>query len=249
MGLICELTNIPWLIYRLRYNKPLIETSTFYLFAFFCDYGISTSQILLFSWATIERHILIFHDRWISTKRKRFFVHYLPIITILFYCLVYFVLITFAPFCKDSFALFIAINVLTPCVFNNIVLGTWDILVHQVIPTLIIVIFSIALLIRVIWQKRGMNQQIQWRKHRKMTIQLLSISVLYLVCGSPFIIIAFAGHYGLSASVTTIPLQYAIVFRTYIILIFPFVCGGSLSELRKKCKRIVCWKRQNQIAA
>ena len=63
VGLIYELTTIPWLLYRLRYGNPWILTPIFYLFSYFFDYGLFSIQIILCAWATIERHILIFYDR------------------------------------------------------------------------------------------------------------------------------------------------------------------------------------------
>jgi hypothetical protein len=61
----------------------------------------------------------------------------------------------------------------------------WDILVNDMIPTIIIIVCSITLLLRVIYQKYQMRRPMRWRNYRKMTIQLLLISVLYLVIYIP----------------------------------------------------------------
>ncbi|CAF1154061.1 unnamed protein product [Adineta steineri] len=249
LGITYELTTISWDLYYLRNGIPWIESPIFYLFSFFLDYGLYVTQIVLFAWATIERHILIFHNQWITTKKQRFYVHYLPIIIILIYCLIYFSLITFAPFCEDSFEAYITGGVFIPCVFMGTILGTLDLLIHQVIPTIIIVIFSVGLIVRVLWQKRKRNQLLQWRKHRKMTIQLLSISILYLTFNSPWTILIFASQYGLSDDIVAIPMVYAVYFRSYVLFLFPFVCCGSLSELRGKVKNVFYRRRRNQIGA
>ncbi len=247
MGLIYELTTIPWTLYRFHYGSPWIQNPTFYLFSFFFDYGIYSTQIALFAWATIERHILIFHDQLVKTKKKRLFIHYLPIITILIYCLVYYSLVTWDPFCEKLFETFMAMGLYIPCVFNKTVLGTWDLLFHQVIPTIIIVICSVVLIARVVYQKRKVNQTMQWRKYRKMTIQLLSISALYFIFNSPWTILIFASQYGLPHNVTAIPLSYVIYLRTYVIFLFPFVCCASLPELQQKLKRLLHWQRRHRI--
>jgi hypothetical protein len=212
MGLIYELTTVPWFLYRLRYDSPWIQNPTFYLFSFFFDYGLFVSQIILFSWATIERHILIFHDQWVSTKKKRLFIHYLPIVTIIIYCFIYYSLITFGPFCKSSFEEFLAMDIYTPCLFDIPILATWELIGHEGVPTFIIVIFSISLIVCVIKQKRTMNQPIQWRKHRKMTIQMLSISSLYFILNAPGTIIHLGSQYGLPQSVTVISFVYIYYF-------------------------------------
>jgi hypothetical protein len=228
---------------------PIVQTPTFCLFSFFFDQGIYSTQIALFAWAAIERHILIFHDRWVSTRKKRWLVHYLPIIIILIYYLVYYSLVSFGPFCENSIDVFTTGCLYTPCVFDKTVLGIWDLIAHQFIPTLIIVIFSIALIGRVLRQKRKMNQPIQWRKNRKMTIQLLFVSTLYIITSAPWIILIFAVQYGLSRDIANEPLIYTLFFRSFVIFLFPFVCCGSLSELRDKVKSLfICCHQRQRIA-
>jgi len=244
LGFIYELTTVLWALHRRLYSTPWINNETFYRFTFFIDYGIYATQITLFAWATIERHILIFHDGWISTRKQRFLIHYLPIGGILIYCLIYFSLVTFGPFCKQSFELYLAIDFYIPCTFDGTALGTWDLIFHQAVTTGFIVIFSIALLIRVIQQKHKRNQAIQWKKYRKMTIQLLSISSLYLVFNIPWTVLIFASQYGVSADLIAIPMVFAIFFRIYVIFLFPFVCCASLPELRKKLKQFLLIHRR-----
>jgi hypothetical protein len=245
VGLVNELTSVPWSLYRQKFGVALIQTPTFYLSSFYFDYAFFTTQVILFAWATLERHILIFHDQLVSTETQHFFFHYLPIISILIYSLVYYYVITFGPFCKNSFVFFLAGGYIIPCVYANKALVTWDILAYQVIPTLIIVIFSIALIIRTVQQKRRMHQPILWRKYRAMTIELLSISVLYLGFNSPWAIILFATRYGLSPKIARIYAFYGLYLRNYIIFLLPFVCCGSLPELRDKIKRIFISRRRH----
>lgn len=114
IGLVNELTSVPWIIYRNHFGVPLIQTSAFYLSLFFSDYASFTTQIILFAWTAIERHILIFHNQWICTRKKLFFFHYLPIIVILIYCFVYYSVVTFGPFYKNSFASFLAGGYIIP---------------------------------------------------------------------------------------------------------------------------------------
>jgi hypothetical protein len=128
-------------------------------------------------------------------------------------------------------------------------LGTWDLLAHQMIPTLIIVIFSIALLGRIVRQKRALNRPIRWRKYQKMATQLLLISALYFIFNFPWtilILIVRSGSPGVSAK---LPLTPSVYFHVYVIFLFPFVCCGSLPELRKKFKqRILFWRPRQQVA-
>jgi hypothetical protein len=247
IGLLNELISVPWILYRNQTGVPLIRTSAFYLSSFFVDYALFSTQVILVAWATLERHIIIFHQTWVSTRKKRFFVHYLPIIVILIYCLVYYSIITFGQFCKNSFVYYLAGNLIIPCVYSNRALSLWELVAHQAIPTLIIIIFSIALIGRVVRQKQKVNQTIRWRDHRTMTIQLLSISALYLVFNTPWMIILFAFQYGLPPNMAAVWTSYGIYFRTYVIFLYPFVCFGSSKELRNKFKKKLFWYRRHLI--
>ncbi len=81
-----------------------------------------------------------------------------------------------------------------------------------------------------------------------MTIQLISISSLYLILNVPGLILLLGSRYGLPQSVTAIPFVYVLFFRNYIIFLFPFVCCASLSEIRKKFKDLLRWRQRNRVA-
>jgi len=136
-----------------------------------------------------------------------------------------------------------------PCYFDDPLLGIWDSVVNSIVPTIIITIFSVTLLIRVYLQKRRLRQTNLWRKQRKMTVQLLSYSVLYLITNIPLNILFVAHLSGLPDDVGVYVQLYFDYLCYFVILLFPFVCLGILSELRKKLQ----WKglllfRQSQRA-
>jgi hypothetical protein len=60
---------------------------------------------------------------------------------------------------------------------NDAFFLSWDLLCHQLIPTMIIVISIIALLVRILYQKSRLHRTIQWGKQRKMTIKLLQSNI------------------------------------------------------------------------
>jgi hypothetical protein len=224
----------------------MFQTPVFYIFWVFLDYAFYSLQIALFAWATIERHILIFHDKWLATRKKRLFVHYVPVIAIIIYYLIYYSIVHFAPFCENSFDDFLAGGIFIPCLFSRTILGSWDLIVHQVIPTFIISISSVLLILRVVWQKKRLNQPVTWRRHRKMTIQLISLSCLYIIFNFPWTFLIFAFQYGLPADVVSIPLIYAAYLYYYVIFLFPIACFGSFTELQMKLKKKLLWWRKQQ---
>ena len=236
-GLLKELINVPWTLYRIQFGVPPGRTRAFYLCTFFFGYALYSTQVMLVAWATLERHILVFHDKWLKTKRQRFLFHYLPVIAILIYCLTYYAVVTFGHFCTNQFASYLGGGYIAPCAYGNFVLAIWELLVHHLIQTLIIIIFSIAMIVRVIRQRLRVHQRIIWRKHRRMTVQMLSISALYLAFNSPWAVTMFFLHSDLSKEKTKIYTVHALFLRDFIIFLYPFLCFGSCAELRQKFKK------------
>ncbi|CAF3230992.1 unnamed protein product [Rotaria socialis] len=238
IGLIYEVTIYPWMLYYYRQKGIWRRTQFFCTLWVFIDWGLYFTQTILFAWATIERHIFIFHDRWVSTKKKRFLVHYLPLIILTLYCLTYYILVIFFPPCENSFNNFQKICV-ESCLTKHFSLYTYDTIVHQILPNLIIVAFSIGLLIRICWQKHRVGQSLQWRKHWKMTIQLLFVSIIYLIFSLPLTIVHFMDLCGVPRSVTLRFTQYAQFFNYCTILLCPIASIMTLPQLKENRSKFV----------
>ena len=237
IGLASQVTVYPWMLYYFRSDGVWDRTLIFCTVWSFMDWGLYVTQTILFAWATLERHILIFHDSWTSTKVKRCLIHYLPLALLLLYCLTFYVVIDFFPACENFYLDFDMVCVYL-CSYGTYELYMWQTIVHQILPTFAIVLFSLTLLGRVLWRKYRMHQPIQWRKHRKMAVQLLSISLLYLVFSFPFILVTLMYLCGLSYSAYGTFIPYADFCSYFIILLLPFVCALSLPELQTKIKAI-----------
>jgi hypothetical protein len=233
IGLICGVTDYPWLLYYYQHEGVWERSLMFCQIWGYIDWGLYVTQTMLFAWATIERHILIFHDRWLSTKKKRFFIHYLPPIVLLLYCLTLYAIVYFFPTCPNVLDYFY-VTCVDACLFDDGTFGVFDTIVDEVLPVFVIIISSIALLLRVLWQKYRMGQPIQWRKQRKMTIQLLSISFLYLILLCPFTLVDFMLVCGFPLESIVDFREYALFLHFFMMLFLPFICVLSLPELRAK---------------
>jgi hypothetical protein len=233
-----ELTTVPLMLYYYRVGDSWEITPTFSHFWTFIDYLCFTTQLMGFAWTSIERHILIFHTQWVSTRMKRFFIHYLPLIIVLVYCFIYHVSLILFPYCESSIVMSPFNGVPVPCILFLPFFIKWDAIVNQIGPTFIIAISSIALLLRVLRQKARLNRSIEWRKQRKMIIQTLSISILYISFMSPRMASQFCILVGFTTEgIMTLYFNGAF-FVIYIVFFFPFVCCGSMPELGKKLKKL-----------
>ena len=93
--ILYEMINIPFFLRNTFYDTPWLTSKDVYLFWTFFDYLLFVLQIELFAWATLERHILIFHDQWLITKRNRFLLHYLPIIIIIICNIIFYIVVSY----------------------------------------------------------------------------------------------------------------------------------------------------------
>jgi hypothetical protein len=209
----------------------------------YIDWGFYITQTVLFAWATIERHILIFHDRWVSTRKKRLFVHYLPLISVLLYCLILYAVVYLFPPCQSVVDYFY-VTCVSPCPFDNYIFSMFDVIVHETVPIFLVIIFSIALLLRVLRQKYRMGQPIRWRRQRKMTIQLLSITFLYVVFFLPFAVVDVMLYWGYPVEKLVNVREYVLFLCYFTTLFYPFICIASLSDLRTKFINMLHLRRQ-----
>ncbi|CAF1576497.1 unnamed protein product [Rotaria sp. Silwood1] len=244
INFIFQLTSILWSLNYYRLGNVWPENSFFCVTWAFIDEAFYITTAILFAWATIERHIFIFHDYLVSTKYKLIFFHYLPLAILPLYCICYSIIIVIFPPCENTYD-YNQITCGNPiCYYEVPTVGMWDVIVNDIIPTIVIILCSIALLLRVFYQKYRIHQQIHWRRHRKMTIQVLSISALYLFIYFPNVLLEFIDLCGISEEADADFRLYAEFFENYGTLLLPFVCTISMSELRKQIKKIIPYCRK-----
>lgn len=191
---------------------------------------------MLMAWASIERHILVFHHRWLNSKRKRMFIHYLPLAGVTLYpCIFYTIFIFFVP-CEHTldYTQYVCAGA---CAYSIEALAMFDGFFHGDLPTLLIVLFNVLLVIRVAKQKRRLHQQVQWRRHRRMILQLLACSALFIIFNLPLVCIYIAQAFGVQYGATG-QFELFLYFMAYFIILWmPFVCLGSSPEILAKLKR------------
>ena len=124
-----------------------------------------------------------------------------------------------------------------PCFQLEPTLGPIDVVVSIFIPIPIIIVFHTILIIRVIQQKRRMQQKNVWGKNIGMLAQLLSISILHIVVWLPVtivLIIALASKPP-SAAILELQASWILLYLAYLaVLGNPVVCIFAIPELREK---------------
>jgi hypothetical protein len=106
-------------------SKPIVC-----LLWWFIDYGCYVGCIMLMAWLPIERHILIFHDRWVSNQRGRLLFHYLPLLIIVTYIFVFYTVVIFFLLCENSYVYTLPMCGVAPCYQSYGILGMWEFIVN-----------------------------------------------------------------------------------------------------------------------
>jgi hypothetical protein len=251
VSLLTNLIEIPRILHYLRNGIVTPQTTISCLIWQWCDYLLYGLANVLMLWASFERHLLVFHNHLVSSSRGRFFSHYLPLFLIVIYLTVFYIVVIFAYPCQNHFDFYLPLCG-QPCFIDTSILSLYDLFVHSWLPTFFIAILSAGLVIRVVNQKRTLlHQNVPWRKHRRMILQLLSISCLYLICMGPYTLIQVINLLiGLSKTAAYIKDVYLFYVYWLLTLLLPYVCIGCLPEVTNKVKRqINSWiKRKNSVA-
>jgi hypothetical protein len=180
---------------------------------------------------------LIFHDGWISNRRGRFLFHYLPLIILMTYIFLFYITVIFLLPCENIYDYTLPVCGASPCYQAYTILGMWEFIVNTNIPILVECFVSIGLVLRVQWQKRRLRQSNQWRKQRRMIIQLFLISGLNASLNLPLNIIPLARLCGLPPEFGVQAQLYFFFFGYFVIFLFPFASLCQFPDLRKKIKK------------
>ncbi|CAF3043576.1 unnamed protein product, partial [Rotaria sp. Silwood2] len=86
--------------------------------------------------------------------------------------------------------------------------------------------------------KYQIRQPVQWRNYRKMAVQLLSISAVFIFLNVPPMILKTARTAGLPANIVADYETDSFYFTYFIIFLTPVVSIFSLPELRTKFEKI-----------
>ncbi|CAM2725153.1 unnamed protein product [Rotaria socialis] len=229
-ALLTQLIDIPFYLAFSWLSHVWLEAHFFCKLWRYVNVGVFLMISILIAYASIERHILVFHDKLVSTKRKRILFHYLPLGGVLLYGFTFYTTVIFFPSCEQVYD-YSQPWCSYPCYLSDFALSTYDVMVNTILPIILTIVFSIALLVRIIYQKYRLRRPIQWRRYRRMTIQLLSIASLYVFIVLPVPILIFAHLCGLPREVGSEVELYTYFLCYFIPLLLPYVCLGSLPEV------------------
>jgi hypothetical protein len=236
--LLTNLIELPRITNYLRIGVVIPQTNINCLIWQWCDYSLFSAVNIYMFWISVERYLLIFHGGLYTTAKRRLLFHYFPLIIIIVYILLFYAVAIFIYPCEPQLD-FNQPLCGFPCYTTYANISLYDLIAHTIIPMSLGTLCDTSLIIRVLFRKRvGLQHQgAQRRKYRKMVIQLLSISGLYLACQVPFDAVVFIQLFvNLPDWAAYMQIIYFYYLFWLLTLLLPLVCIGCLTEVTKKLK-------------
>jgi hypothetical protein len=184
---------------------------------------------------SIQRHMLIFNSHMLRVRKKRFLLYHLPLLLCVIYpTFLYLSLVVIYP-CNGTLWDFTSnLCGLANCyLVYNPILATFDWALDNGLPVIVIILASVVLVVRIVQQKHRHQQAITWQKQRRMTLQLLSISCLYIIAWLPNTIIAVIQAISVSSFAAQIQSNYIFDLLYLVCLLIPWVSIGMISGFKK----------------
>lgn len=243
-GLIEILTDITWQIYFYHVGSALSTTTSFCQLWVYCASAIYITIYILMAWAAIERNILVFYPQLVHGKMKRLFFHYIPLgIAIVYPQLFYNTMLFIVP-CNVPYSYTRRYCGQYSCITLVSWTSLWDSIAHYMLPAFTTVTFSVLLFVRVVYRRYIARGQIDWRNYKKMTAQLLPISILYMALQFPPMFLYAAYSAGLARTVASGYYSDANFFSYWAVLLTPFASVISLPDLKSKCLKLLFWRKK-----
>ncbi|CAF1584815.1 unnamed protein product [Didymodactylos carnosus] len=217
-------TSLPMLQQYLYNGYVTPSTDGFCSYWAFNVYTLSGINLFLMAFLSIERHLLIFKGPMMSNKKNQYFYHYLPILFCILYPFLFYLVVIYFYQCENNYD-YAQLLCVAPCyAFTNI--GIYDTIINCCLPIVFIFIFSSALVLRVVKQKRKLKlQPFKWKRDRKMTLQLLVITLVYCLLWTPMNACTLIETFFM-VDTTLLQAQtlYFYYFSYLVPIIYPFVC-------------------------
>lgn len=226
---------------------------SFCLFWILYDYVIYAVSLWFMALLSVERYLVIFFKNTaLKNKAQRFFLYYVTVAMIVLFVLSWFTYAVALYPCTHTKFDYTSILCGFPCyeteasaaflTFNWIVLG--------LLPTFLTVVFTSVLIVHVLYQRqkisRHWTQRETWKRTRKIFIQLLPITSIFLVFVMPATIVGLLAvsnpWYG------TTPYLYTVYLAYGLPLTMPFAVLFNQKVVQRQLFALFKPRRLNQIA-
>ncbi len=169
--------------------------------------------------------MLIFCSQLFNTHHGRALFHYIPLsITTIIYPIIVNIVTIFILPCQNQFNMMVLLCGYS-CGAKILSAVLYARFAHQFIPVFIVTGTTLTLIIRVIKQKRQIeNNRFSWRRYRWMIIQLFALASLFLVLSLPATIVSIVQKCCLLTFAVTMEISYLNFLVRFVTIFMPFMC-------------------------
>ena len=227
--------DLPLILFHLKVNVTPLSNGRFCLFWNYVDLSFYALISLLMLWTSIERYLFIYHSPCFQRRSLICFSHRLPLLLIpLYVSLFYSVAILIHP-CENHFD-FTQVVCGELCYYSQTpwlaVIDQW---LNNILPALFIAVLNLFLFVRVIWQKRRRpGRSLSWQRHRRMVLQLLPVTLLYLAGVLPYGFVTCASLLGFSSQASLTLQGHFFYLFYYVAVLLPFVSLIGMPNIYSK---------------
>ncbi|CAF2673018.1 unnamed protein product [Rotaria sp. Silwood2] len=226
--------ELPLSLIFLRTGLAAILSDKFCEFWIIFNYSCFTGGCWTMAIASIERYWLVFHRKFFD--KYILFLHYIPITICIIYPLVLYICLVTQYMCKDIFD-YTSWTCGGACYLYEPILGTLDWIVNGCLNVILSILTTLIIIIRLLFQNRRTGaQRTVWQRRRRIVMQLVALSALYMIVWSPcvicFVITLFIPVPFLSAFYSA----YLSYYQYMSCLLCPFACLLGSSEIREAFK-------------
>jgi hypothetical protein len=209
-------------------GSATIQTSWFCVLWNISFLSTATLNRTFMAFMCVQRHFLVFHSQFYRTHRSRLLFHYIPLVVLISFVLIYLFVTNIFLSCPSNvfdYSDFMCGYTCGVLLRSFGLAYTW---IFVFTPTIITVVGCISLPIRFIIQKRQL-QRVQWNRARKMIVQTSTIAGAYIICWLPYTILLQLALYNLLSFEDPDVNRY-IAFVPYITsLLTPFIVLHTIS--------------------
>ncbi|CAF1581336.1 unnamed protein product [Didymodactylos carnosus] len=203
-------------------------------------YSFDVIDLYLMAHASIERYLLIFHRCTIN--RHIYLLHYLPITISIIYPVLWYIGVILIYRCENHFNREQLVCG-GACYQFETFLGTFDWILNCTLPVVILTIVNIILIGRVLYMKSKMQRT--WKSNLKMLVQLVSISLLYILTWLPYSVLGTISIFWTETIFNDIVFEYLGFLPYIVVLICPFVSLLGLPEMQERLHK--WWYRKGHV--
>ena len=238
--------DLPFHISSFRLGEHIYRSIPFCFWWTWFDFSLTAMSLLLTATASVQRHILVFYSHWLQIRKRRILLHYVPLTICVVYPPLFYAGVIFIYPCEPYFDPLSGACPI-PCYAKDLLVYNIDWFLHTVTSVTIIVIANFTLVLRVVYSMGRVRRQRadNWRRQRKLTLQLLSFTSLYVLIYVPNTVLSLFVTLVYAQDFYNIPLwYYEVIYMVLFVnpvqaILFIFALPEVKSFLRRRFARRV----------